>query len=792
MTNYQLYHTNVYLGGQMKYDLVLSPSGGDLVVSDFHISPIFPLIPFNKYAKENLLNYSHQENIKRFYRQISSSFYNQKVNPMLENPYPIMTEYSGKLYDDTYEMGCRRMSYKLYNRQFEFLCPLWLEKLEEGEYLNFELSIYTNMNQKSPLSKKNIIFRPKTGCSFHNKFVEYLNNYLDYTGIRSNGVDSVFNIDPISQISMVEGLNVETGMNQVKQLPHLLTNLFGRELPLMEFDNHIIRSLQDNKLITKQLFNFNLCFNPEHLISDYILGLMGCEKFTIKLNVAVEKENGGSYSLDVCDLYSNYEYIPKKYCGPRAININSNYTTKDVTDAWKRYKYSGAANGELIEPNVLEYMKDYKCVDYIDKNKITQPIIHWSLYDNNDYIFNAYNGFGGYHITGVNTMEYSDHKYDNTPSLRHTEFVAPQNSNCWCNSIILNPQMEQGLGTEDTDISISNVFRLAHAKNIETYFSDFGSGIWNNGLKRERIEGSEDNSGHYKILIVGHKSDIGWGIANIGLNDSIGLTFFGDSGITYVLFNIWRDEISDVETAVNGFTLNKAKKALEALLKALLKSLDTDEDTVKEVKGLLDLLNSIKDTTKLYMCPESLELRRVDSSSLQTDEMYYEKSSKPGTYVERYFGKIKPTFIVPGDIDFNYKYFKVVATQNNIHLQNVKKYNKYIGSPVYPSIGYFFLDKISMNYNDSSGAEQETNSFNSNTIRCLRPEFEWILTQSPDSNGQYLKIKNLVQNKLNEYYNIEQGDLSDYIMSLYEYTSSFDYVEGSITDYKYDIKLTLK
>lgn len=784
MTNYQLYHTNVYLGGQMKYDLVLSPNEGDLVVSDFHISPISPLIPFNKYAKENLLNYSHQENIKRFYKQISSSFYNQKVNPLLENPYPIMTEYSSKLYDDTYEMGCRRMSYKLYNRQFEFLCPLWLEKLEEGEYLNFELSVYTNMNQESPLSKKNIIFKPKTGCTFHNKFVEYLNNYLDYVGIRNNGVDSVFNIDPISQISVVEGLNVETGMNQVKQLPHLLTNLFSRELPLLEFDNHIIRSLQDNKLITKQLFNFNLCFNPEHLISDHILELMGCEKFTIKLKVAIEKENGESHPLEICDLYSNYEYIPKKYCGSRAININSDYTTDDVTETWKRLKYSGAANGELAEPNVLEYMKDYKCVDYIDKNKITQPIIHWSLYDNNDYIFNVYNGFGGYHITGNNTIEYSDHKYDNTPSLRHTEFVASQNSNCWCNSIILNPQMVQDSGT-----GISNVFRLSHAKNIETYFSDFGEGMWNNGLKREGIEDPVGSSNHYKILIVGHTSNIGWGIENIDLTDvgepQVGLTFFEDSGNTYVLFNIWRDSLPDVEKAVNGFTLNKAKKALDGLLKLS----DTDEGTVGD---LFDLLDSIKDTTKLYMCPESLEPRRMDSSSLQTDEIYYEKSSKPGAYVERYFGKIKPTFIVPGDIDFNYKYFKVVATQNNIHLQNVKKYNKYIGTPVYPSIGYFFLDKTSMSYNDSLGAERETNSFNSNTIRGLRPEFEWILTQSPDANGQYLKIKNLVQNKLNEYYNIEQGDLSDYIMSLYEYTSSFDYVEGSITDYKYDIKLTLK
>ena len=67
MNNYQLYRTNILLGGQMKYDLVADLVDGDVIINDIHITPISDNLPYNKLSDENLLNYDNQENIKNFY-----------------------------------------------------------------------------------------------------------------------------------------------------------------------------------------------------------------------------------------------------------------------------------------------------------------------------------------------------------------------------------------------------------------------------------------------------------------------------------------------------------------------------------------------------------------------------------------------------------------------------------------------------------------------------------------------------------------------------------------------------
>jgi hypothetical protein len=128
----------------MKYDLIVDRYDGDLVVSDFHISPISKSCPFNIHVQDNLLKYSHQENIAKYYKQISGSFYKDFIN---ESLYPTsISDRDGDiktLHDSTYEMGCSRMNYSLYNKQFEFLCPIWLERLNQDEYLDFQFNIYT-------------------------------------------------------------------------------------------------------------------------------------------------------------------------------------------------------------------------------------------------------------------------------------------------------------------------------------------------------------------------------------------------------------------------------------------------------------------------------------------------------------------------------------------------------------------------------------------------------------------------------------------------------------------------
>ena len=55
MNNYQLYRTNVLLGGQMKWDLIIDSSQNTLYVSDFHLSPISNNTPYTYKSDEYLI-----------------------------------------------------------------------------------------------------------------------------------------------------------------------------------------------------------------------------------------------------------------------------------------------------------------------------------------------------------------------------------------------------------------------------------------------------------------------------------------------------------------------------------------------------------------------------------------------------------------------------------------------------------------------------------------------------------------------------------------------------------------
>ena len=264
MVNYQLYRTNVLLGGQMKYDLILEPTqrGNETGIVDFHITPISKHVPYGKHIQEDLLNYSHNENIKKYYEKISSSFYKDFTNPLLTSNYPLPTGYKGEISETTYEMGCRRMTYSLYQKQHEFLCPVWLEKIDDINKLEFEFQVTVNSKSTTPIYIRKVKFDSNP------KLATYFNEYINMLGLKENGEDWVFNISQNG--CQANGLNVKTGLCSVVQLPNLFNNLSSRERPLLEFNNIIINKLNEKHLITKQLFNFNLCFNFDDIMNAYI------------------------------------------------------------------------------------------------------------------------------------------------------------------------------------------------------------------------------------------------------------------------------------------------------------------------------------------------------------------------------------------------------------------------------------------------------------------------------------------------------------------------------------------
>ena len=165
MKNYKLYSTNLLLGGNMKYDLILNKN----TINDIHITPLAELTSYNKYIDENLLNYTHQENLSRYYKNNIDSFYEDGIDPLLKSNWPIKSDIDFiKNYDDTFIMGAKRAHYSVYNKQCEVLVPLWLEQVKKS------LNIYIKLKDASKSYVMGSIEVPVIGGDF-----DYFKNYID-------------------------------------------------------------------------------------------------------------------------------------------------------------------------------------------------------------------------------------------------------------------------------------------------------------------------------------------------------------------------------------------------------------------------------------------------------------------------------------------------------------------------------------------------------------------------------------------------------------------------------------
>jgi hypothetical protein len=115
-------------------------------------------------------------------------------------------------------------------------------------------------------------------------------------------------------------------------------------------------------------------------------------------------------TLDFKDFFTNHEYINRLQLGEHRTE-----TEKEI--------------------NCLDYLQDNKCIDFIDKNKISPQICHWSLLDDSEYVFQLYDGFAPIYVDEKGNITKTSHKYYNMPDVWSTINTNYNNSYGWCNVI---------------------------------------------------------------------------------------------------------------------------------------------------------------------------------------------------------------------------------------------------------------------------------------------------------------------------------------------------------------------
>ena len=339
MNNYQLYRTNLLLGGQMKWDLLLESSQNTLYISDFHLTPISSNTPYTYKSDEYLIKNNHEDNIKAYYNANKGNFYKEYLNTEFEHNYPIICNENEVInaYSNIYDMGCKRSKlYNIYKKQFEFFCPLWLEHITED--IKFKISIKNIKTEKIIGSNVLILNKSNIKNNFHIKFIDYFNKYITNAGL-IQGSDDVLNIRFDTNTATVTGFNVNKGIFETLYIDNIINNITYIERPLMEVDNMLIRTLTDNNILCKQLFNFNLCFNLEDIFSANIVKMMYGENVYVSVDVYM-----GDELLEKKDFYTEYDYIRKE------VKVLNN---KELT-------YTTEEENAL---NVFNYLKDDKYIE---------------------------------------------------------------------------------------------------------------------------------------------------------------------------------------------------------------------------------------------------------------------------------------------------------------------------------------------------------------------------------------------------------------------------------------------
>lgn len=806
MQNCQLYQTNPKLSGQIKWNIHINRVEEDLYISNFFISPLSRYINYMYDKDMSLLNTTHRYNVSQFYHKNSGIFFEDEFNkkifyPNVKSACPIRIDdknrdkfESDKIhieqFDMDYKMGVRRTSFKKYGKQFELFCPVWIESLkykenEEGQvvekeelYFNFEIYIKNVL-----LTKKNLVLNREAleRFDYHDKFTSYFYNHLNDMGldnVNSSLGSDLMNINFSTDQYVIHGLNVKTGVLSTISLNNMKKNLLSQERPLMNTDELLINSFKENHVISKQLFNFNFFFNLEDFLNPWeqnIVAETSESDFSIKVFVGRIKTKGNEKEVNLFplkDFYTNYKYIPR---------ANPN----NLTDS----------DNNIISENVLDYLHDYNDIENLYKNKLNPHICHWSLVDNDKYIFNLYKGFSA-------TGSILDN-YNGAPDIGCEIFNPSLFNDRWCNKVNIEDEKMLDSVLERWN---SAVIKNHIDENKIIGVNIFENNVWINNVKYEGI--SHKNYGKVYIYVLQTPQYF--------VNQHIIENNIRKYGWMYneqnkIFYDIHTINTNDLFLSICGgtddiqrFTFKKFYKFIIEIANKTYSAGSKGERISELFKGLYGFMGNlnINHTPPLVYIESKIEpqyntsLKTVQKLIPGKNIIEFERFKKVDKGVKqafkRYSGKIKPMFIELGDETYFNELFYVKTL-------NEKDWNKTAYGDItimnLPSVGKYPIGSIpaseSMNNVPSNlKLDFEDSWYNNNTLMYIPTEFKMNIVREQDPDTGLIPWKELVKIEFTNRF----GDRGPYLHSLYDsILVNYDYDKiDDHNDIKYDIKLTLK
>lgn len=788
MNNFQLNNTSVYLGGQCKWDIIISKRDGQLVIDGFQLTPLSNNVSFNKKGSylSGTLNHDHSYTIKEFYQKTKESFWS--TTPCFDQHTRDDNEDVTGIYDDSTICGAKRAaSYQLYNKQFEYLQPVWFEKLGDGEDITFRFKICSpwkegdnRQMERNVLSTIDLKLTKKDGHMFNNNFIDYLNNWLKYIGVMSvddagsgiKGNDSVLYIDLQNKIAQIKGISLISGQNSdIISCDYITDTLLQYERPTIETDYIISTIFKQHNAIVSQLFNFNFCFNINDIVDPFFMNQLSGKPISIDCDVIV-----GDEVLEKRSLLTNYEFVHKAVFDPfifvQDCDVDdTGYFTLNYSKNYDPWIYDNPSF------NVLDYLKEPQIDSINKKNRLTQPILHWGFNHQDKNIFNLYKGYCGLNsyypsvgstniqrtqILGKNPVyqiKLFDYEYINgVNTVRvNSDYNSSNGALNWMypgNVLFLS-----NIGVHET-ITIKEILYDKILKYINSDSSVLKNiGRWD--FKNSELYG--------KMIKTYNEDD--W-ISNppylsfIYLNTNDVVETPSPSSIKSII-----NQISGYDAKViyndNSLFIIKIKydnycqyliftNSMENFSMSILSNITTEGRDVEYeefFKKLSDLVDDVDEDLNFYGFGTELEI------GMEDEKYCYYKADSKKTYVYRKCGKLVP--FLTDDIDSNYRFYLEPGTNNIVRM-----------TP--EDTEYTFENK----------------EYYTSKILILSTNMSFTIEKSINDRT---KLTDDIREKIKEFYHIEDDKLTDYIYGLYDIMYDYEYKSlDDINNIIYEIKMELK
>jgi hypothetical protein len=679
---YQLLKTSPYLGGQIRWDIPMyyHYDNGVHVMDtpELHIVPLDDNIVFNEGNSRETFNYTHLENIKHLFGEIGNAFYSAEGewngDHWLYNNGDIVDPYS-----HIFNMGARRTRFSRYDKQFSYLCPLWISEETDPSRLEFEFSIKVSGEERDHIVRRVLVLSDNI-CKY---MAEYLNKSARYSspdpsapnpgyqGVNDDLLSIKFNPD----YAFITGVQADKGRYATRDISYVIRDLVHREIPMMEFDNMLLSKFRESNMVAQQLINLNFLFNMED-ISYVLKESLNGKHITVALRVKYD----GEY-LPLKDLYTNYSKIPV-YRVDRSVMSNSK--------------------------NVCDYIGDNKIIDYIYTNKFTQPIFHWAMVENPTYIYNFYDGFAPVFKDNNEFYRVEGRYYDQAEITQENHNVY-NSAASWCK--VIDCKGFTGTMTIEYNLLINR--DLDH--QASRLFMNFDTGVaYLNNNMYDLTKLNLELYGVKKlppIYIYSMIKDAGQiSCSDVQVDNTLNASMIISKTDDRILIRFENDDI-----------VYSTYMRYAALMQSIVSSdslgspVSTNEDQVHRKFGIYmadgtspnvgedyQIIKFLTDLFNTWIPPYRINFTRgtitdtVESfGKYHPEERRMYKNNTHSGYVLRYTGRLCPFFVDPTDenyrnISYRYKQWSDITSKN------VQKYNDFLKTgmlPEYPSVGYYSFEE---------------------------------------------------------------------------------------------------